>query len=198
MEFVGKVKLRPQDEPHFRALCGYSRRIADLLQKQSIKNSLSMLACLDDTLGCVYSLYFAISKQYDDRMNALPTSELTHVLTRAEDMSSGRVRSEGKWAAGFFFNNSLFRLAAVYHRVLKVVTNNENSRLHVPELIPKANQVIKTATGSDWAHSDLEDIHSQVNGLKHTAPGTYLGRTVLFTGAIKAIDQLLVLIETSF
>ncbi len=47
-----------------------------------------------------------------------------------------KLRTEGKWTAGFYFNNALFRTSGVYHRVLKVLTGNEETEKNVGELRP--------------------------------------------------------------
>jgi len=41
---------------------------------------------------------------------------------RAEQIAGALLRTEGKWIAAFYFNNTLFRTAFGYHRVLKIAT----------------------------------------------------------------------------
>ncbi|HMD09202.1 MAG TPA: hypothetical protein VKH63_16845 [Candidatus Acidoferrum sp.] len=50
-------------------------------------------------------------------------------------IADGKVRLDGKWIARGYFNNALFRTAAIYHRVLKIVVGE---RAYVPALVTKA------------------------------------------------------------
>src|SRR5437879_1414139 len=103
-----------------------SKRIGLLLTKH--KNSKTgLLACLDDLLGAVYNLFYATHFQYSDRLKPLTEPDIGNVAVRANDMSQCKLRTDGKWAAGVFFNNALFRLAGVYHRVLKIVSGQPTS-----------------------------------------------------------------------
>jgi hypothetical protein len=149
-----------------------------------------MEASLDDLLGAVYSLIYATNYDYDERQKPLRPLDFQAVLIRAQDMAACKVRTEGKWTAGFYFNNALFRIAAIYHRSLKIVTGRERTRLYVDALRPTAR-----ASFPKWTDANLAKLHKEVNGLKHTPDGIYKGRDVKFDQAVKALDELLNLIE---
>jgi hypothetical protein len=53
---------------------------------------------------------------------------------RAAQIAGGQLRFDGKWMAGFHFNSALFRIAAVYHRILKIVVGRPTNRDEVPTL----------------------------------------------------------------
>jgi len=57
------------------------------------------------------------------------------------------VRTSGNWLAGFHFNSALFRIAATYHRGLKVVSGKETSDLQKGELL----KIVEPAFPS-WQH----------------------------------------------
>lgn len=189
--------FRSKKDAVFQPLSELAGRIADLLERPELQSQPSLLACLDDLLGAVYSLMYATYHDYADRIQPLGSNDLANVLIRARDMSNGRLRTDGKWAAGFYFNGALFRLAAVYHRSLKVVTNNEGKKLYVPDLLPLANNKFKAKHGSDWNNANLSKIHDEVNSLKHTSDGIQSGRTALFEEAIQAMAEITNLIEVT-
>lgn len=186
---------RSQKDAKFQRLSELAGRLADLLERPALQLQPSLLACLDDLLGAVYSLMYATYHGYVDRIQPLGSNDVANVLVRARDMSNGRLRSDGKWTAGFYFNNALFRLAAVYHRSLKVVTNNGGTKLYVPELLPLANSKFNAKYGSDWNHANLSKIHEEVNSLKHTSGGIQSGRSALFEEAVEATVEIMALIE---
>lgn len=113
-------------------------------------------------------------------------------------MAVRKVRNEGKWTAGFYFNNALFRTAGVYHRVLKIITGNEQQtkkRLYVDQLRPIAEIRYKQARNSFWRSNHVQRVYSEVNDLKHTPSGIIQGRDVPFEDATEAVKELLTLIE---
>lgn len=110
------------------------------------------------------------------------------VQKRAQMIAAGKVRIDGKWIAGFYFNNALFRTAAIYHRVLKIIVGKNT---YVPVLLPKAQ-----ALYPKWTNTKLGIVHRQVNDLKHSPRGVHDQRTVTYDDAVAAVDELLFLIET--
>ena len=188
-------RWRGKNPSAFQELQLQAARIADLMSLSPLQARQSLMGCLDDLLGAVYSLMYAAHRGYSDRPQALNAHDLQNVLIRARDMSNGKVRTEGKWTAGFYFNNALFRLAAVYHRALKIVTGNENSGLNVNDLIVQAKTKFRQARKQDWSNTKTHHIHREVNNLKHTAEGIFQGRNVTFADSLGAVDELLTLIE---
>ena len=111
-------------------------------------------------------------------------------------MSAGRVKVDGKWNAGFYFNGALFRIAGVYHRVLKIVGKRAvNCREFPHTILPDVETFYKNKTGSAWLYPGLKAVYKQVNELKHQPHGVYYGRIVTFQEAFDSIDELLKLVE---
>lgn len=191
-------RWRGKNRSAFQELRPQAARIADLMSLPSLQARQSLMGCLDDLLGAVYALMYADHRGYSDRPQALDAQDIQNVLIRARDMSNGRVRTDGKWTAGFYFNNALFRLAAVYHRALKIVTGNENTVLHVPQLLPQAQAKFQAARNLAWTNTKIHDIHLEVNNLKHTPEGIYAGRDVTFADSLGAVGELLTLIEVLY
>jgi hypothetical protein len=114
----GSLSLNPED-PTEAALSQCADRIGKLLAAPAIRSNPDLEGSLDDFLGAIYALIQAKRHDFTDRV-ARPI-EISAVEKRASQIAAGKVRTEGKWVAGFYFNNALFRTAAVYHRILKIV-----------------------------------------------------------------------------
>ncbi len=189
-----KIRKRTRKDPEFVKLTALAGHIAQLLgSKAPAKQSLQ--SCLDDLLGAVYSLMYAKRYKFVSRPEALGQKDIGNVLIRARKMVASKLRTEGKWAAGFYFNNALFRTAAVYHRALKILTGNEESKKWVWELEPDAINRYKGARNTPWANKNVSKVHDEVNDLKHTSSGIINGRDVEFETAIAAVSEILELIE---
>jgi hypothetical protein len=205
--FAGFIKWRRvKDMPEFLALtdtqhttcqrlASDSQRIGRLLAKHKDSRT-GLLACLDDLLGAVYNLFYAAHYGYSDRQNPLSEHDIGNVVVRANDMAQCKVRIEGKWTAGVFFNNALFRLAGIYHRTLKIAAGRPTTREYPVTLLPDVEKAFKGKMNTDWNHPDLAAIYKEVTELKHSAGGIFEGRSVQFGQAIHAVDQVLTLIET--
>lgn len=176
-------------------LAAFGDKIAKLIESPKARASHYLLATLDDLLGAVYALVLAKRNNppFKDRTGPI---EVQVVLERANQLAECRVRMAGAWMAGFQFNNALFRLAATYHRGLKVVTGNEtNNNIYRDELKQRAKSSYRTWIGTDWMHAELDKIYDEVNDLKHEAEGIYQQRTVTVGEPKMAVEELLSLLE---
>lgn len=171
-------------DPTHAALSNYAGRIGKLLTAPAVQANPDLAGSLDDFLGAVYALIQAKEHGFADRTGPI---EIAAVQKRAQKIAVGQVRTDGKWIAGFYFNNALFRTAAIYHRVLKIVVGE---KAYVPVLVIKAQ-----ALYPQWTNSKLDTVHDQVNDLKHTPRGVYDQRTITYDDAVAAVGELLVLIE---
>lgn len=178
----------------FADLTNAAGRICTLLRLPKVTGSPAALGCLDDFLGSVYALIFAKLGGFADRVGV--PIEPDKVVSRAEQITMGRVRTDGRWMAGFHFNGALFRIAGAYHRGLKVVVGEPKSREYACTLQPKAAALYRTWKSSEWESRGIKAVHDQVNDLKHTPQGVYEGRKVQFKEALKAVEELLNLIES--
>jgi oligoribonuclease (3'-5' exoribonuclease) len=92
--------------------------------------------------------------------------------------------------AGFYFNSALFRIAAAYHRGLKVVSGKETCRLYKPDLLKCVKPEFP-----EWQHTNLDDVYDEVNDLKHKAEGLFNSRNISRKKAKAAVAELLELLE---
>jgi hypothetical protein len=175
------------DDPTEAALSKFAGRIGTLLTGPTVRMNPDLAGSLDDFLGAVYALIQAKRHDFTDRPDR--PIEIAAVEKRAVQIAAGRVRTEGKWIAGFYFNNALFRTAAVYHRVLKIIVGKS---AYAPALRIEAQALYPR-----WSSENLPIVHSQVNDLKHTPRGLHDQRTVTYAIALAAVGELLELIEAS-
>ncbi|MGH9542247.1 MAG: hypothetical protein ACRD2H_10235 [Terriglobales bacterium] len=176
-------------DPTYRDLSRSAGRIGKLLTTATVRSDPNLAGSLDDFLGAVYALILA--KQYDFTDRAGPI-DIAAVEKRAAQIKAGRVRTNGKWIAGFYFNNALFRTAAAQHRILKIIVGRNDG---VPKLRLAAGGLYRKWTQAEWAHGNLDKVHDQVNELKHQPRGTHDARTVGYADALAAVRELLNVIE---
>ena len=190
MEPLAKGKSNPtldfdSDDPLFTALFGYAGRIGRMLTALADGANPDLAGSLDDLLGAVYALIQAKHYKFEDRTGR--PIDIKFVAKRAAKIAKGSVRTNGKWIAGFYFNDALFRTAAVYHRILKIVVGKDGN---VPTLQSEA-----IGRHGQWMSIKLHKVYSQVNEMKHESQGVYAGRLVTYQEALTATGDLLDLIE---
>lgn len=194
METLAKKSISNQNtllridltDPAYEALARSAGRIGKLLGEPKISEDLA--GSLDDFLGAVYALILAKELGFEDRTNH--RIDIDAVRTRAGQIAIGEIRRVGKWMAGFHFNSALFRAAAVYHRMLKIVVGKPAEREFVRELRQKA-----TSRYPAWSSRYIHAVHEEVNDLKHTKRGLHDSRKVRYEEAVAGVGELLDLIE---
>ena len=176
-------------DPGDKELADYGAQIVRLLQSPHAEKNHFLISTLDDFLGVLYALIFARHNRppFEDRCGPI---EVPVVLKRAENAAAGTIRTSGKWLAGFHFNSALFRIAATYHRGLKVVSENQTGRPNRVDLLKKVESDFP-----DWQHKNLDRIYDEVNDLKHSAEGLFNSRSVSASEAKAAVAELLELFE---
>jgi hypothetical protein len=109
--------------------------------------------------------------------------------------------------AGFHFNSAIFRISAVYHRILRILTNEHERNIEVGNrrgqwaTVNNLREKLQTEspyttwTGHPWSFTSLGDVHTEVNNLKHESGGLEGGREAKMAQALDAVDELLVLLE---
>ena len=188
LETNGQLTLKLNDSKD-EQLASYGKRILKLFRSSQAQKSHYFVATLDDFLGAVYALVFSQCNVRPFVSRSGPI-EIATVIKRAEDIANGTLRTSGNWIAGFHFNGALFRIAASYHRGLKVVSSKERSGDMRGGLLP----VVKAAFPK-WKHQNLDDVYDEVNDLKHKAEGKFNLRVIDLEGAKAATEELLELFE---
>ena len=181
-------------DPPYRILAAFGGRLDALLQKPKVRADDNLAGTLDEFLGALYALTLARVQGFVDRPAGTPI-ELLVLQKRSAQLAHGRVRLEGKWMAGFHFNSALLRLAAVYHRGLKILTGDIRPRVYVGDLLKTLQPDYTTWTGHTWSNANINRLHDEVNDLKHTPQGLFGGRSVAYAEAVAAVGELLELFE---
>jgi hypothetical protein len=185
------------EDTEFRSLTHLAGRIATLLDNPVVSSNTDLFSTLDDFLGAVYALIFARRGGFKERRGHTPEPEPPRI--RARQLEKGEVRVDGAWMAGFHFNSALYRIAAVYHRVLKLAASSQclqrRKRPMVGDLLLDVERCFANWTGRAWVHPNLSAVHNEVNLLKHEREGIYTTRGVGFNEGVSAADELLQLIE---
>lgn len=179
-------------DPAYGRLASFAARLKVLLDRPKVQADAYLRHALDDFLVGIYALILAKSQDFIDRP-AGTSPERDKVQIRAEQQANGLVRLDGKWMAGFHFNSALLRLSAVYHRILRVLTNDHRKRVTVGELRKKLPY--PTWTGHAWSYANIQQIHTEVNALKHDSGGVGGGRKAKYAHALDAVEELLDLLE---
>lgn len=180
-------------DQYYATLASLARRVGVLLADPTMQADANIVGSLDDLLGGIYSLILARHHLFKDRPDQI--IELTAVQTRAEQVQNGDVRVDGKWIAGWHFNSALFRIAAVYHRLLKLISGDPTTREFVPSLRPKAEELYRERRGADWSYKNADSIHAEVNTLKHTPQGVYDRRNATFHEAVAGVRSFSIFLK---
>jgi hypothetical protein len=188
LETNGQITLN-LDDPIDSGWVSYGKRIVELFRSSKAQSNHYFVATLDDFLGAIYSLVLSQCNVHPFIKRGGPI-EIDTVIKRAEDIANGTLRTSGNWMAGFHFNGALFRIAASYHRGLKVVSKKEKSGDMRGGLLP-----LIVAAFPAWKHQNLDEVYDEVNDLKHTAEGKFNFREVDLEGAKAAVEELLELFE---
>ncbi len=176
-----------------KALKGFAGRTAKLLSDPAVQTDPHLMGALDDFLGALYALVFARLEGFTARTNR--SIEIRVLQQRAQQFAAGTLRTEGNWIAGFHFNSALFRLAAVHHRVLKIVVGRPSKGDRVQDLRSEATRLCRQWGKPNWSRQHLDGIHAQVNTLKHSPKGVFHRRTVRYDDALAGAGELLDLLE---
>jgi hypothetical protein len=183
-------------DPSNSRLAGYAARLSRLLAHGTTQTDRAVTGTLDEFLGALYALNLAQIQGFVDRPAGTDV-EISVLQDRVGKLAKGDVRIDGKWMAGFHFNSGLLRLSAVYHRSLKVVTNNVGRKKDIPTLLAQLDEPthFPNWAGHVWSRVNIAKVHSEVNDFKHTAQGLNAGRNVPYGVAVDAVEELLELLE---
>ena len=178
-------------DPTYKRVAGFSRRIAYLLKARPTDPHLR--DTLDLFLGALYAIVLAKEGGFVDRVNK--STQLEAITTRVARLGEGNFRPDGKWMAGFHFNSALFRIAAVYHRLLKIVLEDPQTGATRDTLRPKADKAYLKWTKKRWSRANADAVYGEVNHIKHKPSATLAQRQAKFNQAHEAAEELLQLVE---
>jgi hypothetical protein len=160
-------------------------------------------APLDSLLGALHGLIQARRLGFKDRSHSLddPRGRSPQgveywnygPLVRVGLMAKGKLRVEGAWAAGFYFDSALARMAGTFDRVVKRTARRKS--LLPQGSRPSLSDLLHALTLDTFFSGKLGDVYREVNRLKHDAAGLAERRRVTKDDARGAFEQLLDLLE---
>jgi hypothetical protein len=132
---------------------------------------------LDLTVGGLASLIWAEQLNYLNRKSALPPIYYEGLSDRVEKMAIGTLPPAGPWLAGYYFNSGLMRLGAA----------REQTRGLLNGLVRKTPEL---QSMPQLTKSELDELHQEVNFLKHDLLGLSGGRRIMFEHAVCGLVEL--------
>ncbi len=185
---IEKVDL---NDPTFKALGHTAARITPLLTLAHTRTDKDMIAVMDDLLGAVYALIDAHKLGFKGKGSE---SDYAAIDRRSTQVSIGEVKRDGNWMAGFHFNSGMFRISAVYARLVIRFGGKPREQ----DARAEADRKFLAKTNGAWVHKEADDIRVEVNTLKHEVGGVFGGRAADMSTALPALDQLLTLAEALY
>jgi len=175
----------------FKELARCASRIVPLLESAHNKGDKDMIAIFDDMLGVVYALIDAHKLNVSGKTGE---SDYSAIEKRSKQLRDGEVRRVGNWMAGFHFNNAIFRISAVFARLVIRFGGKPKEQ----DAREEAEKAFLKKKGAPWANKEANAVRKEVNTLKHEVGGVFKGRAEDLTTALTALDQLLTLAEALY
>lgn len=187
--------------PELQALARRLEALIKVAEEEEVRDPLDYL------LGALHALFLAKRFGFKDRPHALhgragaSTEGVEYwqyaALKRVRLMRDGKLRIDGAWAAGFYFNSALARVAAVFDRVIRRKARERG--LDRPPLgsrqSPSVKELLAALELADIKTRELIAVYDEVTPLKHKAIGLARRRSVTMANAITAFAQMLELLE---
>lgn len=164
---------------------------------------------LDYLLGALHGLLQAKRWGFKDRAHALDDSRGRSAeggeywsygpLVRVGHMTQGKLRVDGAWVAGFYFNSALVRMAAVFDRAVRRkaiqagLDIDPRPRGSGPP--PRVWDLLRGLGLSRFTKGKLPLVYEEANPLKHKPAGLAKRRKVTMADATAAFEQMLDLLE---
>ncbi|MGE5417002.1 MAG: hypothetical protein ACM3UZ_09595 [Acidobacteriota bacterium] len=167
-----------------------TKEIAELVKRLvelEIPDDKEIIQTVQTTIGALYSLGKA--KQLNYEYYNVDSERLLELISK---LNKDSLDQDNQWSAGYYFNSALIRMAAGYHRSLKLIAFGLGSDLMDLEwkLIKNLIPLVKQAGVNKDKVKMLTKVNSEVNRFKHDQSGTK-ERKVDFITAIQAADELI-------
>ncbi|MBI4479228.1 MAG: hypothetical protein HY651_04310 [Acidobacteria bacterium] len=139
---------------------------------------------LDLEVGALASLIRADDLDYQDRPDPLPDEYYDTLHNRVMKMSEGTLPPKGRWLSGYYFNSALLRLGASADKTVGILRSLERQTKDMDDQSKPLSHPLKL-------HAVLEECRL----LKHDLAGLGQGRRVKFDEAVKALCDLVSVLE---
>jgi hypothetical protein len=191
------------DAPELRAC---AKRLQPLMQRARGDEA---RAPLDYLLGALHALLQAKRHRFKDRQHALDDERgRSHEgveyweygpMVRVRLIADGKLRIDGGWVAGFYFNSALARLASVFDRAVRwraiQLGLDKDPRPPRSGPPPRVWQLLREMGLQEFTKGKLAQVYEEANPLKHKAAGLARRRKVTMADATRAFGEMLDLLE---
>lgn len=159
-----------------------SKLIRDAPDDEAVVDTLDYLA------GALYSLFQLEPLPFWKRSGSRLSNYKLKLTGYVADMAEGKQPGD-YWLSGYFLNSSLQRIAGCYDRIPKLFLGiREGDKRN-------AHNLMKAAFGEEKHYQNWKSVYREVNPLKHWAVGLSAKREVGIEEAIKALEEMLALVE---
>jgi hypothetical protein len=178
-----------------------ARRLEALMKRAKVDDERDPL---DYLLGALHGLIHAKRLGFKDRDHPLDDVRghsaegidyWQHApMKRVRLMAEGKLRIDGAWAAGFYFNSALARIAAVFDRAVRRRAIQKGlDRPWVPGSPPgpSVRKLLRDLGLGRFTRGKLADVYDEANPLKHAPAGLAKGRKITMAHATAAFGQML-------
>ena len=167
----------------FRRIQGIAARFSEA--QASDPENIAVLGCL---LGALHSLARCALLKYNDKPeedSAVYSAQLSADLA---GIGQGTLPIDGQWLAGFYFNSSIYRLAAVFHVTLTRLVGVEASPLDGEKLVA-CWRVLEGSGRATWNFDLLRNLVLEASRLKEDTLLATDGRVIRLSDAVIAAEQ---------
>jgi hypothetical protein len=183
------------DLPHDLRFKAFAQRLEILMTRATGNEEREPLNYL---LGALHGMLQAKRLQFKDRDHALDDVRGRSAegieyweygpLARVRLITQGKLRVDGAWVAGFYFNSALARVAKAAKKGLK----RRGTRTGRP---PSVRELLRELGLGTFTRGKLADVYEETNALKHNPAGLGKRRNVTMADATAAFEQMLELLE---
>lgn len=196
MEFI--------DLPHDPKLKTFAQRLETLMKRASGNEEREPL---NYVLGALHGLLQAKRLGFKNRDHALDDARGRSSrgveywdygpLARVGFIIEGKLRVDGAWVAGFYFNSALARLAAAFDRVVrhKAAQRGLDRKRAGSGRPPSVRELLRALGLGTFTKGKLADVYEEANVLKHKPEGLGKRRNVTMADATAAFERMLDLLE---
>jgi hypothetical protein len=163
-------------------------RLSQLLGE--VPDDEAVIDTLDYLAGALYSLFQLEPLPFWKRSGPRLPNYKSKLTGYVADMAEGK-QPGGYWLSGYFLNSSLQRIAGSYNRIPKMFLGIKKR----DKRDRSAHDLMMAVFGDEKNYPNWKAVYCEMNPLKHWAVGLSAKRGVGKEEAIKALEEMLVLVE---
>jgi hypothetical protein len=167
-------------------LAEIARRLSRLLSE--VPDDEAVVDTLDYLAGALYSLFQLEPLPFWERRGPRLPDYRSKLRRYVADMAHGEQPGD-YWLSGYFLNSALQRIAGCYDRIPKLFLGIEKGDRRPP------HELMTAIFGDERNYRNWKALYSEMNPLKHWAVGLSQKRAVGKSEAIRALEEILSLVQ---